>query len=84
MFEYIVIAEFDRGFIAQIFVYDSTVKGVERRLRIREVRCVLVEQLVREAYFIVPIENTVITEIRTYLSTCIGTFVTINCRYRKL
>ena len=49
-----------------------------------EMRCVLVKKLMREAHFIVPIENAVITEIWANPPMCVGTSIAINSLHRQL
>lgn len=49
----------------------------------REKRCVLIEKLMSESHFIIPVENTVTTEIWTNLAMCVGTSGTINGLYSK-
>ena len=83
-FEYIVIAKINRGLVAQVFIFDREIKCIERCLRMSEVRRVLVEKLVREAHFIVPIEDAVITEVWANPSMSIGTSMAINSLHCEL
>jgi hypothetical protein len=47
-------------------------------------RCIVVEKLVGETDFIIPIENAIITEIWTNPAMCVRTSGTINCLHSEL
>jgi hypothetical protein len=72
IFKSFIIIKINWRLIIQVFIFDSMIIDIERYFWMDEKGYILIEKLISESHFIIPVENIIITEIWINLIIYIG------------